>query len=117
MRRFIWESDAWPRFQWNEKALVAPLLAAAEARGELAGALRNAGFAEKQLTELAAVTDEALKTSEIEGERLDPAATRSSVARHLGIEIGGSQPPDRKVDGVVNMLVDATQHFEDPLTP
>jgi Fic family protein len=116
MRRFIWESDVWPGFEWDERALISHLFAAAEARGILAGALRSAGFAEQQLTELAAVTDEALKTSEIEGDRLDPAATRSSVARHLGIDIGGSRPPDRKVDGVVDMLVDATQNFQAPLS-
>jgi len=116
MRRFIWETEGWPRFAWDEAALINSLLPAVEARGVLAGALRSAGFAERQLTELAAVTDEALETSEIEGERLDPAATRSSVARHLGIDIGASRPPDRKVDGVVDMLVDATQNFEAPLT-
>src|SRR4029450_8783072 len=70
----------------------------------------------KEEAVLRALTDDVLKSSEIEGEKLDADQVRSSVARRLGMDIGGLKPADRHVDGVVEMMLDATQRFDQPLS-
>ncbi len=116
MRRYVWQLHGWPALTWDQEALAGPLTRAAARRGELYGALRNAAVPDEHFAEVAAVTAEAIQSSAIEGEELDPEATRSSVAQQLGFDIGGTRPPDRKTDGVVEMLIDATQNFDAPLT-
>ena len=114
--RYIWERLEWPAFRWNAEAVLPSLGQARRRQGILDGALREAGFNERQVAFARAVTEEALETSEIEGEKLDPDAVRSSVARRLGLPEGGLGPEDARADGVVAITLDATQQFGEPLT-
>lgn len=113
---YIWERPEWPRFRWDEQAL-SPLLAAASLQqGRLLGRMRDLGFDLKARAHMEALTEEGLKSSEIEGEALNPASVRSSLARRLGVENVALTAPDRKAEGVVEMLLDATQSLDRPLT-
>jgi len=85
-------------------------------QGRLIGRMEGLGFVNQNEAVLATLTQDVLKSSEIEGEILNPDQVRSSIARQLGIEIAGAIPADRDVEGVVEMMLDATQHFADPLT-
>ena len=97
---------------------MAPLLAALRLRqGRFLGRMEGLGFALRNTAELESRTLEAIKSSEIEGEILSPNKVRSSIARKLGLDIAGLLPSDRRVDGVVDMTLDATRNFSEPLTP
>ena len=85
-------------------------------QGRLIGRMEGLGFVNQNEAVLATLTQDVLKSSEIEGEILNPDQVRSSIARRLGIDIAGAIPADRDVEGVVEMMLDATQHFADPLT-
>jgi Fic family protein len=113
---YVWERSDWPGFTWQDGTLLKPLSAARLKQGHLMGVMVRLGFDLKLEAQLQALTEETLKTSEIEGELLDRTAVRSSVARHLGVPEAGVSLPDRRVDGVVAMMVDATAHFDRPLT-
>jgi len=114
--RYIHKLPAWPRFHWNDAALV-PLLGPVRHRqGRLVGRMEALGYPLRADATLRALTEEVVKSSEIEGEVLDDAQVRSSLARHLGMDVAGLVPSDRGVDGVVEMLIDATQRFAEPLT-
>jgi Fic family protein len=78
--------------------------------------MEGLGFRVRDEAVLRTLTEDVLKSSEIEGEKLDAGQVRSSVARRLGIDIGGLQPADRHVEGIVEMMLDATQHYDQPLT-
>jgi Fic family protein len=78
--------------------------------------MESLGFELRQEALLDTLTEDVLKTSEIEGEKLDAAQVRSSVARHLGMDIAGLTPADRAVDGIVEMMLDATGHYDEALT-
>ena len=96
---------------------MATLLASARHKqGRLLGQMEALGFKVKEEAVLRTLTDDVLKSSEIEGEKLDAEQVRSSVARHLGMDIGGLKPADRTVEGVVEMMLDATQRYDQPLT-
>src|SRR6187402_2690300 len=110
MSTYIHELSEWPRFQWNDGRLATPLAAARHLQGRLVGQMEALGLRLREETVLRTLTEDVLKSSEIEGEELDVEQVRSSVARRLGIDIGGLRPADRHVDGVVNMMLDATQH-------
>ena len=114
--KYIWQQADWPRWHYDAERLV-PLLAQAHyAQGHLLGRLQDIGMGLRDQATLQVLTEDVLKTSEIEGERLDPEAVRSSVARRLGVDVGALAPADRHVDGVVDMVMDATSHFDRPLT-
>lgn len=113
---YIWQSPQWPDWRYDLAALVTPLAAVSQAQGRLLGRLADVGLAPRDQASLAALTDDVLKTSAIEGEALNPASVRSSIARRLGVDIGGLAPPDRHVDGVVDMVLDATTQAGAPLT-
>ena len=113
---YIHQQPAWPHFHWNHEALAEPLAAARHTQGRLAGRLESLGFAARDEALLRTLTADVLKTSEIEGERLDSDQVRSSVARRLGLDIGGLTPADRHVEGMVEMTLDATRNFAAPLT-
>ncbi len=116
MPTYIHEQTNWPRFRWDDKAL-APLLAAVRHRqGKLEGQMLSLGFDLQKEAVLYTLTDDVLKTSEIEGEVLDKDQVRSSLASRLGMDIGALVPADRNVEGVVEMMLDATQQFQKPLT-
>jgi len=113
---FVWQRPDWPTWRWDEGRLASSLAAARHEQGRLLGRMEALGLRPRAEAELATLTQDVLKTSEIEGVRLDPARVRSSLARRLGIEIGALAPPDRDVEGVVEMTLDATQNFAAPLT-
>ena len=115
-RIYIHELSDWPKFRWEEGRLAAPLSAARHLQGRLVGKMEALGFRLREEAVLRTLTEDVVKSSEIEGEKLDADQVRSSVARRLGIDIGGLQPADRHVEGVVEMMLDATQHYDDRLT-
>ena len=114
--RYIWQLPDWPNLTCDAAALVAPLVQVHRAQGMLAGRMAELGLAQRDQATLQVLTQEVIKTSEIEGERLSLDAVRSSVARRLGIDIGALAPSDRHVDGVVDVVLDATRNFAQPLT-
>src|ERR1700722_4920291 len=113
---FIHERKDWPRFHWNRERLAEPLAAVRHQQGRLIGHMEALGFNPPQEGVLQTLTEDVLKSSEIEGEKLDPAQVRSSIARRLGMDIGALKPADRNVEGVVEMMLDATRHYDQPLT-
>jgi Fic family protein len=116
MASYIHELQEWPKFSWDDRRLVAPLAATRHLQGRLVGQMEALGFRVKEEAVLRTLTEDVLKSSEIEGERLDAEQVRSSIARRLGIDVGGLKPADRHVEGVVEMMLDATQRYEQPLT-
>jgi Fic family protein len=116
MADYIHELSDWPEFRWDEGRLATPLAAARHLQGRLVGQMEALGFQVREEAVLRTLTEDVLKSSEIEGEKLDADQVRSSVARRLGIDIGGLRPADRHVEGVVEMMLDATQHYDQPLT-
>ena len=113
---YIWQQNDWPHLAYDHKRL-APLLAQVHlAQGHLLGRMHGLGFDLRDQATLRVLTEDVLKTSEIEGEKLNPDSVRSSIARRLGVDIGTLSPVDRHVDGVVNMVLDATQGHHTPLT-
>jgi Fic family protein len=116
-RKYIHELVDWPRFTWDSKTL-APLLSGVRLRqGLLLGKMRGYGVASQWIATLKVLTEETIKSSAVEGVVLDPENVRSSLARRLGLEVGGLKVhKDRYVDGVVEMMLDATQKFKEPLT-
>jgi Fic family protein len=116
MARYIHQLADWPRFHWDQEALAAPLAALRHRQGRLLGRMEGLGFALQKEAELETLTLDVVKSSEIEGEKLDPEHVRSSIARRLGLDVGGAKAADRDVEGVVEMMLDATQNFAAPLT-
>ncbi len=117
MLHYIHQLPDWPRFHWDREALVAPLADIRHRQGRLLGRMEGLGFALQKEAELETLTLDVLKSSEIEGEHLNPDHVRSSIARRLGLDAGGAEPADRDVEGVVEMTLDATQRFTAPLAP
>lgn len=113
---YIHELKDWPRFRWNAERIVEPLASARHRQGRLVGRMEGLGFHLQQEAVLQTLTADVLKSSEIEGEKLDTGQVRSSIARRLGIDIGALTPADRHVEGVVEMMLDATRHYSQPLT-
>jgi Fic family protein len=113
---YIWQASDWSRWHYDLASLAGPLADVSRAQGLLLGRLSDVGMALRDQASLAALTEDVIKTSEIEGERLDVESVRSSIARRLGVDIGALAPVDRHVEGVVEMVLDATIHCETPLT-
>ncbi len=116
MPTYIHELPDWPRFHWNEAALANQLSAVRHRQGRLIGRMEALGFPLREEAVLETLTQDVLKSSEIEGEILDRDQVRSSIARRLGIDAGALPPADRNVEGVVEMMLDATQRFDQPLS-
>ncbi len=115
-RTYLWQRPDWPQWRFDAAALAAPLAEVHRAQGHLAGRMADVGLAQRDQATLQALTQEVITTSAIEGEALNLDAVRSSIARRLGVDIGALAPADRHVDGVVDMVLDATQHYSQPLT-
>ena len=116
MSTFIYQRIGWPEFTWDLET-IAPLLAEVRHRqGRLLGRMEGIGFSLQTEASLQTITLDVLKSSEIEGEILNPDQVRSSIARRLGMDIPGLVPADRNVEGIVEMMLDATQHFKENLT-
>ena len=116
MTTYIYELRAWPQFRWDQKRLAEILAAVRHRQGRLLGRMDSLGFGLRSEAVLHTLTEDVLKSSEIEGELLDKEQVRSSIARRLGMDIGALAPTDRHVEGVVEMMLDATQKFDTPLT-
>jgi Fic family protein len=116
MAPYIHELTAWPGFRWNQERLADKLAAVRHRQGRLIGRMEALGFQLRAEAALETLTEEVIKSSEIEGEILDKDQVRSSIARRLGMDIGALTPADRNVEGVVEMMLDATQKFAEPLT-
>src|SRR3989338_8184425 len=116
IRRYIHQLRDWPKFLWDQPALSTLLAEVRLRQGHLIGQMEGLGFSQRAETVLQALTDDVVKSSEIEGEALNPDQVRSSIARRLGMEIAGLLPSDRRVDGVVQMTLEAPQNFDKPLT-
>lgn len=116
MKSFIYQHDNWPIFTWRYEDILNLLSEARNLQGRLIGKMDSLGFDLRNEALLDTLTLDVLKSSEIEGEILNPDQVRSSIARRLGMEIGGLIESDRHVDGVVEMMLDATQNCFDPLT-
>ncbi|MBF0214891.1 MAG: Fic family protein [Magnetococcales bacterium] len=116
-KHYIWQLADWPTMRYDLAVLAHPLSEVSRAQGLLLGRLVDIGFPLRDQASLTALTEDVVKTSEIEGEQLDIDSVRSSIARRLGVDIGAMAPVDRHVEGVVEMVLDATAHCSAPLTP
>jgi len=112
----IWERPGWPGFSWDDKRLAKPLTQVSHEQGRLLGKMETLGFALRSEAHLRTLTEDVVKSSEIEGEILAHDQVRSSIARRLGMDVGGLVPADRTVDGVVEMMLDATGNYAQALT-
>ena len=115
-KTYIWQSDAWPNWHYDLSAIADQLTSVSHAQGLLMGRLADVGMAVRDQASIATFTDEVVKTSAIEGEVLNADSVRSSIARQLGVDIGAVAPVDRHVDGVVDMVLDASLNSDKPLT-
>jgi Fic family protein len=116
MPAFIHEKTGWPKFTWSGEAIAAPLANVRHKQGRLLGKMEALGFDLRSEASLMVLTSEVVKSSAIEGEILNPDEVRSSIARRLGLDIAGLPKASRNVEGVVEMMLDATRNFEAPLT-
>lgn len=114
---YLHDRPDWPHFVWDQGTLLEPLAALASRRAGLSGRMRSLGLGARDEAALRTLTLDVLSSSEIEGERLNPAQVRSSIARRLGIATAGMVRSGKRVDGVVELMVDATHHHEAALTP
>ena len=101
---YIHELEDWPKFHWSAEVIAEPLASVRHRQGRLTGHMEALGFNLRQEAVLATLTADVLKSSEIEGEKLDVKQVRSSIARRLGMDIGALQSADRDVEGVVEMI-------------
>lgn len=115
-KTYIWQQTDWPTWSYDATTLSILLANAHQAQGRLLGKMQSLGFGVQQQTSLQVLTDDVLKTSEIEGEFLRPELVRSSVAKRLGIDIGGLSDSDRTVDGIVDIVMDATSNHAQDLS-
>ena len=113
---YIWQRPEWPRFQQDTARLAKHLARTRHIQGKLLGRMEALGFEMRSEATLRTLTEDVVKTSEIEGEILAPDQVRSSIATRLGLNIGGLPAADRNVDGVVEMALDATRNYAEPLT-
>jgi Fic family protein len=116
MKTYIHQRPEWPHFQWDSEALATPLADIRHRQGRLLGRMEGLGFILRREAELNSLTLEVIKSSEIEGEKLPADHVRSSIARRLGMETAGTVPAERDVEGVVEMMLDATKNFAVPLS-
>lgn len=113
---YLWERPEWSALTWNEMSLAQPLARVSREQGRLLGKMEALGFELRGEAHLRTLTEDVVKSSEIEGEQLERDQVRSSIARRLGMDVGGLVPADRTVEGVVEMMLDATGNYAQPLT-
>jgi len=116
MAKYIYEHKDWTSFSWQDATINSLFGEVRNLQGKIIGKMSNIGFSTKEETSLTTLTMDVIKSSEIEGEKLDYDQVRSSIARRLGINVGGMVSANRNVEGVVEMMLDATQHYKKPLT-
>ena len=113
---YLWQKTDWPTLTWDERSLVKPLAHISREQGRLLGKMEALGFDLRSEAHLRTLTEDVIKSSEIEGEKLEADQVRSSIARRLGMDVSGLIPSDRNVDGVVEMMLDATGNYAEALT-
>ncbi|MEJ6978963.1 Fic family protein [Pedobacter sp. P351] len=116
MAKYIYQNKDWTNFTWSNIAINAIFGEVRNLQGKLSGQMSTLGFSTKEEATLTTLTLDIVKSSEIEGEQLNYEQVRSSIARRLGLNVGGLIPADRNVEGVVDMMLDATQNYLNPLT-
>lgn len=116
MAKYIYQFTDWPQLFWDEDIISPILVKVRHNQGRILGRMEGLGFSLQAEASLENLTLDVLKSSEIEGEILNPDQVRSSIARRLGMDIAGLVPADRNVEGVVEMMLDATQNYADMLT-
>jgi len=116
MKRWIWQKEQWPEFTWKADVLLPLISKARLEQGRLLAKVNSIGFELRREASADVLTEEAMKTSEIEGETLNRDSVRSSVAKHLGLSTFGLPEPGRAIDGLVDVLIDATRNHNKPLT-
>src|ERR1017187_9515099 len=116
IKSYIHDLNDWPQFRWKQELLTERLAEVRHRQGRLIGRMESLGFQFRAEAVLQTLTEDVLKSSEIEGEMLDREQVRSSIARRLGMDIGGVTAAHPQVEGVVEMMLDATQHYAEPLT-
>ncbi len=116
MAKYIYQYNSWPNFTWDETLVFSLLSELRFLQGEILGRIKSMGFTMQEQTTLTTITDDVIKSSEIEGEQLNYDQVRSSVARKLGIETAGLVDSDRYIEGVVEMMLDATQNYKSALS-
>lgn len=113
---YLWQRREWPQLTWDGRSLSPLLARASRAQGRLLGKMENLGFDLRNEAHLRTLTEDVVKSSDIEGEKLDSDQVRSSLAQRLGMDIGGLVAADRNVEGVVELMLDATGNYAKPLT-
>jgi Fic family protein len=116
MPTYVYERADWPQFRWSDEKIAPQLARVRHRQGRLIGRMEGLGFRFKAEAVLQTLTEDVIKSSEIEGEALDREQVRSSLARRLGMDIGALTPADRNVEGAVEMMLDATRKYVEPLT-
>ncbi len=114
-RLYLHDLEDWPTFRWDKERLATALADVRHRQGRLSGHMEALGLGSRQEAHLQTLTSDVIKSSEIEGEHLDVAQVRSSIARRLGLDIGGLVAADRHVEGVVELMLDATRNYDKPL--
>jgi len=113
---YIWQHEQWPELRWDDTALATLLARVSREQGRLLGKMESLGFDLRAEAHLRTLTEDVVKSSEIEGQKLERDQVRSSIARRLGMDVAGLIPADRDVEGVVDMMMDATSRYTKPLT-
>jgi Fic family protein len=113
---YLWQLTEWPALAWDDQSLSTLLARVSHKQGRLLGKMEALGFELRDEANLRTLTEDVIKSSDIEGEQLEPDQVRSSIARRLGMDVAGLIPSDRHVDGIVEMMLDATSNYDDPLT-
>lgn len=116
MEIYLYQQVEWPNFTWDNNSLISLLAEVRHLQGRMIGKMESLGFELRNEAVLETLTLDVIKSTEIEGQILNPEQVRSSIAKRLGLEISGLVSSDRNVDGVVDMMLDATQHYDKPLT-
>lgn len=114
---YIWQYPEWPSFTWNDSRLIALLSEVRNLEGKIQGMMDGLGFNVQSMTALNVMTEDVLRSNEIEGVILNSDKVRSSIARHLGIDTAGLPQPDHYTEGVVQIMMDAVTNCNKPLTP
>jgi Fic family protein len=113
---YLWERPEWPELSWDGHSLSPLIARVSREQGRLLGRMEGMGFELRGEANLRTLTEDVIKSSEIEGEKLERDQVRSSIARRLGMDVGGLVPADRNVDGIVDLMLDATSGYAQPLT-
>lgn len=116
MKTYIYQQENWPNFKWDNDAIIQSLGTVRNMQGKLLGKMEALGFKLRSEAYIHTLTLDVIKSSEIEGELLSTDEVRSSIARHLGMKFPGMISSERNVDGVVEMMLDATRHYDKALT-